>query len=106
MYVGNTLLCTSASILSGVFWLVPLTTVWSGIVYTAAARHEEAFLRDKFGEAYSRYMTEVPRCFPRMVHCRDLGLINSNFHQTVVREIRRFLLLLPFLVKDYLLYIR
>ncbi len=66
MYLGILVLTTALALMSGL-WYAPLI-VWAtyGFVYTNVIPYEEAYLRERFGQAYEGYMRAVPRLFPAL----------------------------------------
>ncbi len=104
LYVGNIILCIGAVVTSELLWLVPITIFWCLGVYSIVIRYEEEHLLKKYGDAYRRYLSEVPRWFPKIlsVRNRNLGLVNQYLYRTILVELSSLLLLLPFIVKEVL----
>jgi protein-S-isoprenylcysteine O-methyltransferase Ste14 len=103
IYIGNLLICLGATVLSELLWLVPITLVYGSGVYSLVVRYEESHLLSKYGEPYRKYMTEVPRWFPKGIKVstfRSLGLKNEYFQPSIAIEIHCFLLLLPYILKE------
>ncbi len=100
IYIGNILLCLSATVISELLWLVPVTLFYCFGVYSLVVRYEESHLLDKYGESYRKYMKEVPRWFPKRICLKNLGLINEYFNQSIVSEIQCVFLLLPYFLKE------
>jgi protein-S-isoprenylcysteine O-methyltransferase Ste14 len=100
IYIGNTLICLGLTIISELLWLFPLTLFYCLGIYSLVVRYEESHLLYKYGEAYRRYMVEVPRWLPKVIRLKNLGLINEYFHQSIATEIYCLFLLLPYLLKE------
>ena len=101
IYVGNTLICVSATILSEILWLVPVTIIWCGIVYSFVVRYEEQHLLELYGEQYYKYMSTVPRWIPRFLNFENLNFFkNDYFRASLAAEIHCLLILLPFIFKE------
>lgn len=64
MYLGILVLTTALALMSGL-WYAPLL-VWAtyGFVYSNVIPYEEAYLRERFGQAYVSYFRAVPRMVP------------------------------------------
>ena len=61
MYVGMALLQAGFGIARANGWTIALVPVVLAVVYATAVRHEEAYLEEKFGDAYVRYKRSVRR---------------------------------------------
>ena len=61
MYVGMALLQAGIGIVRANGWIIALVPVVLAVVYATAVRHEEAYLEDKFGDAYLSYKSSVRR---------------------------------------------
>lgn len=70
------------------------------MTYSIVIRYEEARLLNKYGDAYRRYLLEVPRWFPQMARLKSLELINKYLYQTVLVELPCMLILLPYVIKE------
>lgn len=100
LYIGNTLMCLGAVVLSELLWLVPITLLNCVLVYALTVRHEEERLSLRYGEAYRRYMLEVPRWFPRFMHLKNIELNKGFLWKSVVTEIPCLLILFPYIIKE------
>ena len=100
LYISNIMICASATIISELLWLVPVTLLWCILTYSIVIRYEEARLLNKYGDEYHRYLLEVPRWFPIMASLEKLELINKHLYQAVLVELPCLLLLLPFVIKE------
>jgi protein-S-isoprenylcysteine O-methyltransferase Ste14 len=65
LYVGNFLIWMGFTIISGVFWFLPLAIVIFGIEYSLIVRYEEGVLESIFGAEYLAYKQTTPRWVPR-----------------------------------------
>ena len=63
MYTGILLLGASLGLALGT-WLVPLAATAMFLILARRTRIEEAYLIERFGDQYLRYMTRVGRFFP------------------------------------------
>jgi protein-S-isoprenylcysteine O-methyltransferase Ste14 len=63
MYVGMALLQAAIGIGLATSWVLALVPPVLVVVYLTAIRHEEAYLANKFGEAYFDYKKSVRRWF-------------------------------------------
>ncbi len=100
IYLGNLFLCLGATVISELLWLVPITLFYCFGIYSLVVRYEETHLLSKYGEAYGRYVAEVPRWFPKVRCAKDLGVMNEYLKRAIVSEMHCFLLLLPYLLKE------
>lgn len=100
MYIGNILICLGATIISELLWFVPIAFLYYSFLYSLVVRYEETHLLEKYGEFYRRYIIEVPRWFPKVFHCENLGIINEYFRQSIMVELPRLGLLLPYILKE------
>jgi protein-S-isoprenylcysteine O-methyltransferase Ste14 len=58
LYVGSGIMGLGVAVASGSRWVVALVVIYLSTTYAAAVRHEEAFLRQKFGARYDAYKRE------------------------------------------------
>lgn len=65
LYVGNFLAWIGFTVVSGVFWFVPVAIVIFAIEYTLIVRYEEGVLESIFGAEYLAYKARTPRWFGR-----------------------------------------
>lgn len=79
MYVGNLLILTGVAIASNSWICFGIAVPLFLFIYFAIVAAEEAYLRQKFGQAFDHYCRDVPRWLPRL---RGLGrtLHDSEFH--------------------------
>jgi protein-S-isoprenylcysteine O-methyltransferase Ste14 len=61
MYLGMALIQLGLGVALGNLWIIVLTPVAMTLVYLIAVRHEEAYLKEKFGQPYQRYLQTVRR---------------------------------------------
>jgi len=99
IYIGNTLICLCAAVISQVPWLVPVTLFYCFGVYSLVVRYEESHLISKYREPYGKYMAEASRWVPKVRHVKDLGFINEYFRKAILGEVHCFLVLLPYILK-------
>ena len=65
LYVGNFLAWMGFTVISGVFWFLPVAMVIFAIEYTLIVRYEEGVLESIFGQEYLDYKARTPRWFGR-----------------------------------------
>jgi protein-S-isoprenylcysteine O-methyltransferase Ste14 len=73
LYVGNFLIWMGFTIISGVFWFLPLAIVIFAIEYSLIVRYEEGVLESIFGAEYLAYKQTTPRWIPRPPAQREPG---------------------------------
>jgi protein-S-isoprenylcysteine O-methyltransferase Ste14 len=73
LYVGNLLIWLGFTIISGVFWFLPLAIVIFGIEYSLIVRYEEGVLESIFGAEYLAYKQSTPRWMPRPPRSAERG---------------------------------
>lgn len=100
IYISNTLLFAGLVFTSRVLWLVPVTVLWYAVLYSFVVREEEQRLLRDFGDKYKNYLDETSRWFPR--GRGKLELFNSFLFPSVKIESYNLLLLIPFVVKEFL----
>jgi len=100
IYLGNILICLGVIVTSELLWFVPITFLYCFCIYSFVVSYEEGHLSEKYGEPYRRYLSEVPRWFPKIIRFRDLGIRNEYFRASITAEIHFLLLVLPFILKE------
>lgn len=70
LYLGNILVLFGLFIIHNNPWVYAIGVPFFVIGYAAIVAAEEAYLREKFADAYDAYARDVPRWFPRL---RGLG---------------------------------
>jgi protein-S-isoprenylcysteine O-methyltransferase Ste14 len=87
MYVGNLLIIAGLSVAANSWTSVLLMPTLALFFYAAIVAAEEAYLRDKFRNAYDAYCRDVPRWLPRLARLGE-ALSSSRFHwrRVIVRE--------------------
>lgn len=73
LYVGNFLIWMGFTIISGVYWFLPLAIVIFAIEYSLIVRYEEGVLESIFGAEYLAYKQSTPRWIPRPPSMRAEG---------------------------------
>ena len=73
LYVGNFLIWMGFTIISGVYWFLPLAIVIFAIEYSLIVRYEEGVLESIFGAEYLAYKQSTPRWIPRPPAARAVG---------------------------------
>src|SRR5690242_1939019 len=101
LYVGNALICTSATFFARLPWLAPFILLWCFTVYSAVVRYEEGWLRELYGGPYERYLREVPRWFPRFDGLQRIAFWNEFSAKAVRAELHCLLIALIFGLKGF-----
>lgn len=101
LYLGNTIIYLGATVSSELLWMVPITLLWCLTVYSLVVRYEEERLEHQYGEAYGVYKERTPRWLPRGFSLRLFGLANENLRRAVLAELHCALVLLPYLLKEF-----
>lgn len=65
LYVGNFWVWMGFTVVSGVYWFLPVAVVLFAIEYTLIVRYEEGVLESIFGQEYLDYKARTPRWFGR-----------------------------------------
>src|SRR5437868_7930271 len=65
LYVGNFLIWIGFTIISGVWWFLPIAIVIFAVEYSLIVRYEEGVLESIFGPEYLAYRQTTPRWLPR-----------------------------------------
>jgi protein-S-isoprenylcysteine O-methyltransferase Ste14 len=100
IYIGNLLICSGLIISSELLWFAPIAFFYCFGIYSLVVRYEEGHLLEKYGEDYRKYLSEVPRWFPKTFRFENLGIKNEYLRATIVAEIHCALAFLPYLVKE------
>jgi protein-S-isoprenylcysteine O-methyltransferase Ste14 len=66
LYLGNFLTYAAPVLFVRVWWVLLLFVLAFALYYERIIFAEEAFLRDKFGEAYTLWASKTPAFFPRL----------------------------------------
>lgn len=93
LYVGSAIIGLGVAVASGSRWVVALVLIYLGTTYTAAVRHEERFLRQKFGPQYEAYKHESSHTVSATRFSVRQALANRE-HRAVVGFVVAVLLLL------------
>jgi len=65
LYVGNFLIWMGFTVISGVYWFLPVAALLFALEYTLIVRYEEGVLESIFGASYLGYKARTPRWVPR-----------------------------------------
>jgi protein-S-isoprenylcysteine O-methyltransferase Ste14 len=65
LYLGNFCICLGLTLLAHDAWTAVAALGFFALQYWAIVRAEEAFLAERFGDAYGAYCARVPRWVPR-----------------------------------------
>jgi len=103
LYVGNTLVHLGVTALSLLVWMLPMTLVWSAVVYSLVVRCEEEKLAQHYGERYRDFCGRTPRWLPLHWPEGGLGLTTSYLGAAIVAELHILLIPIPFLLKPWVI---
>jgi len=101
IYVFNILTSVGLTVVSRVVWMVPITILWSAVVFAVVVREEEQRIAKVFGPPYLAYLNEVPRWIPRSFKA-PLELVNEHLAPSIQAELYNLLYLIPFVIKEVL----
>ena len=73
LYVGNFLAWLGFTVVSGVYWFLPVAAILFAVEYTLIVRYEEGVLETIFGQEYLDYKARTPRWFPRPPAVKETG---------------------------------
>ena len=73
LYVGNLLIWIGFTIISGVYWFLPIAIVIFALEYSLIVRYEEGVLESIFGAEYLAYKQSTPRWIPRPARVAENG---------------------------------
>src|SRR5437588_10987816 len=73
LYVGNFLIWMGFTVISGVWWFLPIAVAIFAVEYSLIVRYEEGVLESIFGADYLGYKQRVPRWLPRPPHHSEVG---------------------------------
>ena len=73
LYVGNFLIWMGFTIISGVYWFLPIAIVIFAIEYSLIVRYEEGVLESIFGAEYLAYRQSTPRWIPQPPRAPEAG---------------------------------
>lgn len=65
LYVGNLFAWIGFTVVSGLFWFIPLAIFVFAVEYTLIVRYEEGVLESIFGQEYLTYKASTARWIPR-----------------------------------------
>jgi protein-S-isoprenylcysteine O-methyltransferase Ste14 len=106
LYVGNFLIWMGFTVISGVYWFLPIAALLFALEYTLIVRYEEGVLESIFGPSYLAYKSRTPRWLPRPPRSTDGESGPLDWREAVRSETSTFLayagLVVAFAVKHYL----
>ena len=73
LYVGNLFAWIGFTVVSGLFWFIPLAILVFAVEYTLIVRYEEGVLESIFGQEYLTYKASTARWIPRPPATREQG---------------------------------
>lgn len=87
LYLGNFLVLLGLFIIYNNLWVYALGIAFFGLGYAAIVAAEEAYLKEKFGDAYLAYARDVPRWIPRLRGVRrSLSGMRFNWRRVLLKE--------------------
>ena len=105
LYVGNFLIWMGFTIISGVYWFLPIAIVIFAVEYSLIVRYEEGVLESIFGTEYLQYRQSTPRWIPRPPHQPEAG--PHDWAEAWRSEVSTFLqyaaLVVAFVIKQWLM---
>jgi hypothetical protein len=89
LYVGNFLIWMGFTVISGVWWFLPIAVVIFAVEYSLIVRYEEGVLESIFGADYLAYKQRVPRWLPRPPRHSEAG--SHDWREAWRSEVSTFL---------------
>lgn len=87
LYLGNFLVLLGLFLIYNNPWVYWLGIAFFGLGYAAIVAAEEAYLQEKFGDAYLAYARDVPRWIPRLRGLRrSLSGMRFNWRRVLLKE--------------------
>lgn len=106
LYVGNFLAWIGFTVVSGVFWFIPIAILLFAVEYTLIVRYEEGVLESIFGAEYLTYKNATSRWLPRFPRISTSG--EHDWKEAVWSEkstVMQYVVLVGlFLAKDAYMY--
>jgi protein-S-isoprenylcysteine O-methyltransferase Ste14 len=93
LYLGNFLILTGMALWPHTWWLVALSTCLFALFYERIMVAEEAFLRERFGEAFETWAAATPAFIPKLRGWRP-SPVSFSWRTVLQREYNAFLLIL------------
>jgi protein-S-isoprenylcysteine O-methyltransferase Ste14 len=107
LYVGNFLIWMGFTVISGVYWFLPIAALLFALEYTLIVRYEEGVLESIFGSAYLAYKSRTPRWLPRPPSAVSRESGPHDWREALRSETSTFMayvgLVAAFAVKNYLM---
>jgi protein-S-isoprenylcysteine O-methyltransferase Ste14 len=106
LYVGNFLTWMGFTVISGVYWFLPIAALLFALEYTLIVRYEEGVLESIFGASYLAYKARTPRWLARRPRGGDRERGPHDWREALRSETSTFLayaaLVVAFAIKHYL----
>jgi protein-S-isoprenylcysteine O-methyltransferase Ste14 len=80
LYLGNFLMILGVAFITEIWWFVIILSLAYALYYERIIMAEEAFLRQKFGEAFTSWAEKTPAFFPRLYGYQSPSLSFSIRH--------------------------
>ena len=110
LYIGNIMIATGLSILSGFIWLIPVLILYFFILNHFVVLYEEKKLLSRWGDEYQTYLNEVPRWMPRVRESHGVKISGFTWIQAVKVEVPSLSVILLvvaiFVLKDFINHIK
>lgn len=91
LYVGNFLIWMGFTVVSGVYWFLPVAALLFALEYTLIVRYEEGVLESIFGSEYLAYKRRTPRWLARPPSGPDRTTGPHDWGQALRSETSTFL---------------
>lgn len=85
LYFGNFFLWSGVAMLTQNLWFVMVFVALFGWFYSRIIAAEEAFLAEKFGDAYSRWQSKTPAFIPKFAEYR-VSIHTFNWKKVIRKE--------------------
>jgi protein-S-isoprenylcysteine O-methyltransferase Ste14 len=106
LYVGNFPIWMGFTVISGVYWFLPIAALLFVLEYTLIVRYEEGVLESIFGSSYLAYKSRTPRWLPRPPRATERESGPHDWREALRSETSTFMayagLVVAFAVKHYL----
>ena len=99
IYLANISLGLGAVVASKMLWMLPVTLLWYGIVYSLAIRHEEKRVTSQYGASYLAYEGAVRRWLPRVARDRGASCPHRAVGRALLAELHTPLIMAPATLK-------
>ncbi len=106
LYFGNFVVDLGIVITFNIWWLLPLYLVEFTFLYSIIIPYEEKFLKNKFGETYENYKSQIPAVFPSRKKYKCEEKIIPNRVESFKKELPLIIALVLIYVLFFFLFVR